>query len=223
MIANKAKSLAYHRAYYASHPEYRNKIKQRQKTPERRAYQKAYRENNRVEILRKQRERSFVKYHSNIEQSRLQSRIKNSLPSAIKWRAENLEHIKSLNREWSRNSRNKRNATLAKLRAFKACARGWNYTTAEHIRARWEMFGNKCWICGLQAEQTDHVKPLKKGCAHFPANLRPICKRCNHIKKDRNITVDPAQPPAEFMVGEKNPEFERNQPRIPTSGRVGTD
>jgi hypothetical protein len=64
-------------------------------------------------------------------------------------------------------------------------ALGYDYTTDEMIRGRWEMFGNLCWICGEPATATDHVKPLSKGGSHYPANLRPICKRCNSSKGNK--------------------------------------
>ena len=69
----------------------------------------------------------------------------------------------------------KRNAKLKK-------AAGWDYTTPKHIEQRWLLFGGKCWVCGCDAEAIDHVKPLDKGGAHFPSNLRPICKSCNSKK-----------------------------------------
>lgn len=207
MPKTKEEMLAYQRSYWATHPEYREKAKQRQKSPERIAYQKAYRDAHKKEIREKRKKYHLIKYHSNIEESRLQSRLRNHSPSAIKWRSANAERIKSLNREWSKNNRDKRNATLAKLRARRCNAPGWDYTTVEHINARRAMFGNKCWMCGCTATEIDHVKPLSKGGSHWPANLRPICKKCNQIKKNKLITVDPAQPPAGFKVSEKNPEL----------------
>jgi 5-methylcytosine-specific restriction endonuclease McrA len=68
-------------------------------------------------------------------------------------------------------------------RARRMAAPGNGYTTADMIRARWEMFGNRCYICGGEAEATDHVKPLARGGGHWPCNLRPICKSCNSKKR----------------------------------------
>ncbi len=68
--------------------------------------------------------------------------------------------------------------------AWKYKAVGVRYTTLEMIKARWSMWGDKCWICGKRAVATDHVKPLSKGGAHLPCNLRPICTRCNSSKND---------------------------------------
>jgi len=67
-------------------------------------------------------------------------------------------------------------------RARKRNAPGSSYTKPQHIRWRWEMWGNRCWVCGDVATQTDHVIPLAKGGSHWPSNLRPICGDCNRRK-----------------------------------------
>lgn len=69
--------------------------------------------------------------------------------------------------------------------ARRTSALGIDYTTADMIVARCELWGNKCYICGGPMEAVDHVKPLAKGGAHLPCNLRPICKPCNSGKKDK--------------------------------------
>jgi hypothetical protein len=48
---------------------------------------------------------------------------------------------------------------------------------------RLEYYGYKCWVCGVEADQIDHVKPLSKGGAHMLCNIRPICARCNQAKR----------------------------------------
>lgn len=61
-----------------------------------------------------------------------------------------------------------------------------SYTTKAKVQARMAMFGGRCWICKVGPfEEIDHVKPLSKGGAHLPANLRPACRSCNRSKKDR--------------------------------------
>ena len=40
-----------------------------------------------------------------------------------------------------------------------------------------------CWICGKDYEEIDHVIPVSKGGTNWPANLRPICKKCNRVRK----------------------------------------
>ena len=72
-----------------------------------------------------------------------------------------------------------------KRRAILQGAAGYNYTTAEHIKARFEMWGGMCYMCGKPANSVDHVIPISKGGAHFPANLRPACISCNSSKGAR--------------------------------------
>jgi len=62
---------------------------------------------------------------------------------------------------------------------------GFGYTRPAHIKARWEMWGGRCWICGARATATDHVKPIARGGAHWPCNLRPVCTSCNSSKHAR--------------------------------------
>lgn len=55
------------------------------------------------------------------------------------------------------------------------------------IRARFEYFGNRCWMCGTNDTKltVDHVKPLVAGGLHIPANIRPACGPCNSSKCNR--------------------------------------
>lgn len=103
----------------------------------------------------------------------------------LRQRTAHPEKRRALNRNWARRNPNKIRANGARRRAKIAKAPGCSYTTSEHIQMRWEMFGSKCWVCRNDAEQTDHVKPLAAGGSHYPGNLRPICKPCNSRKKDR--------------------------------------
>ena len=75
-------------------------------------------------------------------------------------------------------------AIHARRRARARNAPGWKYTSAQHLIWRWAMWGNCCWICGNPANATDHVIALAAGGAHWPANLRPICSRCNSRKRE---------------------------------------
>lgn len=49
---------------------------------------------------------------------------------------------------------------------------------------RFAFYDRKCWMCGGDADGTDHVKPLVKGGAHMWCNLRPACASCNASKND---------------------------------------
>jgi 5-methylcytosine-specific restriction endonuclease McrA len=130
-------------------------------------------------------------YKENAEYAKVRSR---------QWRLDNLERAKAKRRadyaehreeeiraamQWKLQHPEKACAYEARRRAKLAGASGIAYTTAEHIRDRWAMWGNRCWICGAPATATDHVKPLAKGGAHWPCNLRPICTACNSMKHDK--------------------------------------
>jgi len=90
--------------------------------------------------------------------------------------------ILSRNERWRVQNPDKKRAVCQRRRARLIGADGWDYTTAEHIAARWAMWGNKCYLCGADAEETDHVIPLARGGSHWPSNLRPICGKCNREK-----------------------------------------
>ncbi len=102
-----------------------------------------------------------------------------------KYRQAHIREKTAYAREYAQAHPEKIRAKGLKRTARKKNAPGYNYTTAEMIRNRWQMFGNCCYICGGRAEATDHVKPLARGGAHFPCNLRPICSRCNSKKNDK--------------------------------------
>lgn len=70
------------------------------------------------------------------------------------------------------------------------CAVG--VVTDELIEARVAFYGGRCWMCGAPWEHLDHVKPLSKGGAHIPANLRPACASCNLSKHEKWEGIDTA-------------------------------
>ena len=108
--------------------------------------------------------------------------------STRKWRARNLDRHRQLTAQWSKNNPGRRRSICLAYRARKYASPGSDYTTAQHIKWRWEMWGNRCWMCGDAATATDHVIALAKGGSHWPANLRPICKSCNSRKGAKKIS-----------------------------------
>ncbi|NEW33842.1 HNH endonuclease [Nocardia cyriacigeorgica] len=50
------------------------------------------------------------------------------------------------------------------------------------LQARLSLFGNRCYLCGVDGEAVDHVKPLSAGGWDCLANIRPICTSCNSRK-----------------------------------------
>ncbi|MGC4964255.1 HNH endonuclease [Gordonia sp. DT101] len=69
----------------------------------------------------------------------------------------------------------------AKRRALLAGATIHTVTPAG-LRARWDYYEGRCWVCGDLAEHMDHVRPLSRGGSHCLANLRPACAACNLTK-----------------------------------------
>jgi len=117
--------------------------------------------------------------------------------SLKKYREANPEKMRASFRTWRKANRDKRDkdvhlwkitnrdkicAIEARRRAKKTNAEGT--ASVEQIAARWDYYGSHCYICGASAEATDHVIPLNKNGSNWSANLRPICKRCNSIKRD---------------------------------------
>lgn len=69
-------------------------------------------------------------------------------------------------------------------RALERAATGVASSAA--IRARWDYYGGRCWMCGEAATCIDHVVALSIGGTGWPANLRPACKPCNTSKGHRS-------------------------------------
>lgn len=107
------------------------------------------------------------------------------------YRVANKEHFSQTNKLWRLNNPHKSQAIVHRRRTRLRNAPGASYTTGEHIRMRWEVWGNLCWICRAPAAATDHVIPLVKGGSHWPANLRPICKSCNSRKSAKKTPFSP--------------------------------
>jgi len=98
------------------------------------------------------------------------------------YRQEHRDNEQARKRIWQQENKDKTTTQKCRRRARKVGAPG--DITTKQIAARWEYYGGRCYICGNHAEATDHVIPLNKGGSNWPANLRPICKRCNSIKRD---------------------------------------
>lgn len=101
--------------------------------------------------------------------------------SIDRWIQANRAKNNAYSRRWQLANPDTKRATDARRRAKKAAASQIPFT-AEQLAQRWLYYGNRCWICRVEATATDHVKPIAKGGAHMLCNLRPICKPCNSTK-----------------------------------------
>ncbi|GAA0619146.1 HNH endonuclease [Sporichthya brevicatena] len=77
-------------------------------------------------------------------------------------------------------------------------------------RAIFARDGGRCVYCGAPANSVDHVIPRSRGGQHTWENVVAACRRCNHVKSDREISelgwavrVAPRQPsgPAWRILG----------------------
>jgi len=153
--ANRDKIKAYRAKYYAAN---RDKIK---------ASQAKYRAANRGKIKAYQ-----AKYHASNADEKKERKAR--------CRAASANEKKERRARWRAANRDKSAAYGMRRRARKG--NGGGKATAKQIRARWELYGETCYICGDAAEETDHVIPLAAGGMNWPANLRPVCRSCNNVK-----------------------------------------
>lgn len=85
---------------------------------------------------------------------------------------------------WKARNPDKNRAIRHARRARESSAPGSFSDT--QLRARWDMWGGLCWMCGDIADSLDHVIALSRGGTNWPANLRPACRSCNSRKQDRD-------------------------------------
>ena len=120
--------------------------------------------------------------------ARVKQRYARKKPEILAYRAEwarrNAESRQKSRRKWRVANKDKVNLATGRRRAWRVNAPTVPFTL-EQLAARMDFFGRRCWICGVEANALDHVKPLSKGGWHCLANLRPVCTPCNTRKKDR--------------------------------------
>ena len=93
------------------------------------------------------------------------------------------EHARKQKAAWRSNRPEYDRAQKANSRASKMGVDG--VLAPDQIKAVWDRWNGCCWICGHQANQLDHFRPLNKraGGTNTPDNVRPICNSCNQ-KRD---------------------------------------
>lgn len=73
-------------------------------------------------------------------------------------------------------------AAIARRRRKKLILSAEGRCTAQQLAARFAYYAGRCHVCKGHGDEVDHVKPLAAGGCNWPANLRPICARCNRSK-----------------------------------------
>jgi 5-methylcytosine-specific restriction endonuclease McrA len=170
----------------ACHSEY-NRQRYLEKGERIRAAALAYHVANREQILRANHERYWRDVEASRARARKSAAIQNPkrreakqawaradrVANPEKWRAKG-------QREYQHNPLARREASHRR-RALKLALAVGTICIAD-LAAKWDYWAACCWMCGSDAVEWDHVKPLSKGGAHCLANLRPACVSCNRRK-----------------------------------------
>lgn len=101
-----------------------------------------------------------------------------------KYVQDNKRSVRAREALWHKLHPENKRAKMARRRAREKNAPG--LCSKDQLKARWDYYGGKCWMCGKDANTVEHVIPLSKGGSNWPANLRPACKMCNSKKSDKN-------------------------------------
>jgi len=82
-------------------------------------------------------------------------------------------------RRWDAKHPESPRASKSNLHAKRVGASG--RITASDVLAVWNEWEGRCWVCGCEATEVDHVRPLNKqaGGTNTADNIRPICRECN--------------------------------------------
>lgn len=170
-MANSPKDLERARKWRAAHPGYsaRKTKEWRESHPGRvNRVNKAWRERNPDQVQRLSR--AWREAHP--ERVRGYRRA---------WEEANPELTRQLKAAWKRANPEKV-AIQSALRRARIAGAQIAEITSEQLKAKWAYWSGRCWMCGSNASQWDHVKPVSKGGSHCLANLRPACKPCNQRK-----------------------------------------
>ena len=95
------------------------------------------------------------------------------------WRSENIEHCRSVDREYRESNKNIWAAKERRRRA-KQLENSSFYISKKELE---KLYVGPCAYCGLGGKMTlDHVVPIQRGGAHSIGNLLPACGPCNFSK-----------------------------------------
>ena len=140
-------------------------------------YQKAHPEINR---------RCYEKKKTTSEWVALQKRVAD-------YYKRNAETIKQRSALWAKENPGKRSTYMFNNKAKRRGAIG--KCSNQQWQWRLEFYGHCCAYCGIYLTKPihrDHVIPVSKGGANWPANLVPACRKCNQRKNANRWT--PHQP-----------------------------
>ena len=142
------------------------------------------------ELKRRKRDAYWRDPEESRRRARINAAVQNARPTRMAakaaWaradRATNPEKWRERGRREYANNREGRQQTRHRRRARQYETATANLTPTL-LAAKWDYYGGKCWMCGEDACEWDHVKPLSKGGSHILVNLRPACRSCNAQKQ----------------------------------------
>lgn len=161
----------------------------------------------------KMRLKKRAKYNANPDRYRAYSRKsyhanrEKRLSSMQKWKRDNPEKAKAATKAWRLANPTKYKLADLHRRTRRLKAPGAKYLTTESLKARFDYYGSRCYICGAPATVIEHVIPLARGGTSFPSSIRPACKSCNCRKSSKSL--------AEFIAYRGEPLWQPPRPRLP--------
>lgn len=150
-------------------------------------YAAKYRKNNRAKVRRA----SLNWYNNNKDHAQEKNREwrdrrdKEEFNAYMRdYKLRNRDRIRQINQTYYAKNREQIIAKILESDARRAASAG-TYTQ-EQLRQRFAFWGNRCVGCGAEDNLTiDHTIPLSCGGTNWPANIRPLCRRCNGSKWKR--------------------------------------
>lgn len=190
---NAAHVAAYNRAYWKAHPEKlreHNRLNRERHGDAIRAQQKEYYWRNRQRRVaynrdwyhknkdaRREAERQRLREHYRANRDAYRERHRKA------YLANREAFLESSRRYYKRVYAEDPEKARGRVRAYRARKLGApGEASPSAVRARWDYYGGRCWMCGEVATSIDHVIPLSRGGSDWPANLRPACGSCNSRK-----------------------------------------
>ena len=102
-------------------------------------------------------------------------------------------------RRWDAKHPESPRASKSNLHAKRVGAPG--ILKASDVLAVWNEWGGLCWVCGVHAQEVDHVRPINRmaGGTNTPDNIRPICRECNQKRSHKWHGMDIAEKEAGLL------------------------
>jgi 5-methylcytosine-specific restriction endonuclease McrA len=139
---------------------------------------------------RRDGERVQVGHEARCKTCRLEQDQKRDKSLSPQERSRQLAVQRMLSADWRKRNPHAVKAVEANRRARKMGVHG--VLTREDVKAVWDQHDGRCWVCGHEATQLDHYRPIngKGGGSNTAGNVRPICEECNHKRSRFWVSED---------------------------------